>query len=169
MGYPIMFSTSQGFAVKWPFGFDCLPVSPCRKANIRAGRLPAVSQVSRARKQVQRGSAFITVGVPKSGLWRCDDPQPFPLVKRTDFLGRESTPFSQVPDAVKSSEYVDKSSVAQGSDVFDKDDFGPKFVDNPEHFKPESWTLPFESFAVSGVGYVLTREPAREDEGTTGV
>lgn len=88
---------------------------------------------------------------------------------RTDFLGRKSTPLAHVPDAVKSPENVDKSSVAQCGDIFDEDDFGPQFVDDPEHFVPESRTSTLESFSVSSVTDVLAGETAREDEGTTGV
>ena len=61
---------------------------------------------------------------------------------------------------VKSPENVDKSSAFEGGDVFDEDEFGAQFIDDPEHFVPESATLTGKSPSLPTVGNVLARKSA---------
>ena len=126
-----------------------------------AVKLPLVSHVSKGVLRSPQVSCLvcITVGVPRM----CRDPESFAGVDRSDFEGRYSTPFRIVPLLVKSPEYVDKSTVPECRDVFDEDEFGLEFFDDPEHFVPESRAFALESFAVSGIGYVLAGETAGDD------
>ena len=99
-------------------------------------------------------SLVVTVG---------NNPHSIPSVRSADGGSGYTVPFRIIPDRSEPAEADVQSSRSKGSDVFGDEVARARFLDDPEHFKPESGPLTVEPGTFAGDADILARETAAHD------
>jgi len=91
-----------------------------------------------------------------------NDEKPLASVGCANVSGGGKCPFGAVSGLFQSSKDNWESARAERGDVFDDDDTGPHFADDPQVLEPQARPRAVKSCALPGVRQVLAREPAAD-------
>lgn len=98
-----------------------------------------------------------------------NNPDPIPLVRRTNGARGYTMPFRIIPERSERPEHLVQSARAKGADIFDEDVARPERGNRFSVLEPQAAAFTGESGAFSGEANVLAGEPpAQQVDGFDG-